>query len=100
MLAEFSSLVPMDSVLCQVVVAVKNGFVAFAKLCGEFFDHMDRAMLAAGTSDGNGQIPAMRLFEAGNPAIEETDDVFKHRGEIFLLIQKIDYVVIESGQSA
>jgi hypothetical protein len=99
MLAEFSSLVRMDTMLCQGVVAGEDWFVELAKLCGESFSHVDRAVLATGATDSNRQIAAMRIFEAGDPATEKADDIIEHRDEIFLFIQKTDDFLVQSCQS-
>jgi hypothetical protein len=100
MLAEFSSLVLMDTMLCQVVVPGEHGLVVIAKFCSEFFGHVDRAMLATGTSDRNSQIATVRVFEAGDPAIEKTDDVVKHRNKIFLFAQIVYDFLVQSCQPA
>jgi hypothetical protein len=45
---------------------------------GERLGEIDRAMLAAGAADGNGDIAAIIALESRQPVGDEASDVLKH----------------------
>ena len=82
----------------QVVVACEHGFVVCTQFCCESFRHAHGTVLATGTSDGNGQITAMSVLEARDPAIEKSHDILIHRIEDLVSIQKLNDFIVEPAQ--
>ncbi len=58
------------------------------KVATELFGQIDRAMLAAGTTDGDGNVTALVAIKFGNPAFEKTDDMGQVFADGFLALQK------------
>ena len=85
--------------MCQVVVPREHRFVLFSQLRRKFLSHTYGAVLTARAADGNSQITAVRVFKSRNPAIEEAGNVFVHRYEAVVRIQKLDHLAIKSCQA-
>ena len=57
-------------------------------------------MLAAGAADGNGEVAAAVADEGGQPAGDETADIFPHAMHVLLCFQELRDGFVEAGQRA
>ena len=64
----------------------------------EPLDQVDRAMLAAGATDRDREIAAVRAGQLGNPVLEEADDVGEHLGDDRMALEVFDDRRIAAGE--
>ena len=69
-----------------------------AEMAGQGLGDEHRAMLAAGTPDGDAQITPLAALEARQPSLQKMADVGDHRADVRLAAEKIDHGRVQSGQ--
>lgn len=66
----------------------------------ELFDQVYGSMLSSGAADGDSEITAAIRLETWDPFIQKMDDITLERYHVLILFQKIDHLLMLSGQSA
>src|SRR6187402_2632908 len=65
----------------------------------ETFHKIHRAMLAAGTANGDRQITAVGAYQLGYPMFQEADDVLEHLRHLWMPFEIFDHRWIASREA-
>mmetsp|Transcript_15320 Transcript_15320/g.36540 ORF Transcript_15320/g.36540 Transcript_15320/m.36540 type:complete len:376 (-) Transcript_15320:629-1756(-) len=83
----------------QLAVALEHMAVV-AELAGQHLDQINRAVLAAGAADGDGEVAALVGREMRQPARQESADLAQHHADLGLGRQVAGHRRVAAGQRA